>query len=104
MKPMHILMLASIVLITPAISHAQVAGTTVLGVSVAEMRQRLPWVGALSTQFLGNMFTTTKMNASERSMTSSSLQIRRCHTPSSMSAAFSAWRSTMSRSPFLNLS
>ena len=40
MKPMHILMLASIVLITPAISHAQVAGTTVLlGVSVAEMRE-----------------------------------------------------------------
>ena len=39
MKPTHILMLASIVLISPAVSHAQVAGTTVLGVSVAEMRE-----------------------------------------------------------------
>ena len=39
MKPMHIVMLAGIALITPAMSHAQVAGTTVLGVSVAEMRE-----------------------------------------------------------------
>ena len=39
MKPMHILMLASIALTAPAISHAQVAGTTLLGVSVAEMRE-----------------------------------------------------------------
>ena len=39
MKPMHILMLASIALAAPAISHAQVAGTTLLGVSVAEMRE-----------------------------------------------------------------
>ena len=38
MKPMHILMLAGIMLISPAVSHAQVAGTTLLGVSVAEMR------------------------------------------------------------------
>jgi sporulation protein YlmC with PRC-barrel domain len=39
MKPMHILMLASLAFTAPAISHAQVAGTTVLGVSVAEMRE-----------------------------------------------------------------
>ena len=38
MKPMHILMLASMALTAPTNSHAQVAGTTVLGVSVAEMR------------------------------------------------------------------
>jgi sporulation protein YlmC with PRC-barrel domain len=38
MKPIHILMLAGIILISPAASHAQVAGTTLLGVSVAEMR------------------------------------------------------------------
>jgi len=38
MKSMHILMLASIALTTPAISHAQVAGSTLIGVSVAEMR------------------------------------------------------------------
>ena len=39
MKPMHILMLAGIILISPAVSHAQVAGTTDFGVSVAEMRE-----------------------------------------------------------------
>jgi sporulation protein YlmC with PRC-barrel domain len=40
MKSMHILVLASIALTVPAISvsHAQVAGSTLLGVSVAEMR------------------------------------------------------------------
>jgi sporulation protein YlmC with PRC-barrel domain len=38
MKSMHILMLASIVLTAPTISHAQVAGSTLIGVSVAEMR------------------------------------------------------------------
>ena len=38
MKPIRILMLASIALAAPAISHAQVAGTTLLGVSVEEMR------------------------------------------------------------------
>src|SRR5215831_11206241 len=37
MKPLRILMLASFALIAPAVSHAQVAGTTLLGVSVAEM-------------------------------------------------------------------
>ena len=39
MEPTHILMFAGIILISPTVSHAQVAGTTVLGVSVAEMRQ-----------------------------------------------------------------
>ena len=39
MKPTHILMFAGIILISPTVSHAQVAGTTVLGVSVAEMRE-----------------------------------------------------------------
>jgi sporulation protein YlmC with PRC-barrel domain len=38
MKSMHILMLASIALTAPTISHAQVAGSTLVGVSVAEMR------------------------------------------------------------------
>ena len=39
MKPTHILMLAGIILISPTVSHAQVAGTTVLGVSVAELQE-----------------------------------------------------------------
>ena len=39
MKPMHILMLAGIVLISPAASHAQVAGTTLLGVTVTELQE-----------------------------------------------------------------
>ena len=38
MKPIRILMLASIAFAAPAISYAQVAGTTLLGVSVAEMK------------------------------------------------------------------
>ena len=38
MKSMHILMLASIALTAPTISHAQVAGSTLVGVSDAEMR------------------------------------------------------------------
>ena len=37
MKTMRILILASIALTAPATSHAQVAGTTLPGVSVAEM-------------------------------------------------------------------
>ena len=39
MKPMKFLMLAAIVLISPTISHAQVAGSTLLGVSVAELQE-----------------------------------------------------------------
>ena len=35
---MHILMLGSIALTAPTIAHAQVAGSTLIGVSVAEMR------------------------------------------------------------------
>ena len=38
MKPIRILMLAGIALTAPALSHAQVAGSTVIGVSVAELR------------------------------------------------------------------
>jgi hypothetical protein len=39
MKSIHILMLVNIALTAPAISHAQVAGSTVIGISVAEMRE-----------------------------------------------------------------
>ena len=39
MKPMHILVLAGTLLISPAASYAQVAGTTLLGVSVAELQE-----------------------------------------------------------------
>ena len=39
MKPMHILMLASMALTAPTISHAQVAGTTLLGVTVTELQE-----------------------------------------------------------------
>ena len=38
MKPMKFLLLAAIVLISPAISHAQVAGSTPLGVTVTELQ------------------------------------------------------------------
>jgi len=39
MKPMHILVLAGTVAISPASSHAQVAGTTLLGVTVTELQE-----------------------------------------------------------------
>jgi hypothetical protein len=38
MKTLHILMLATIALTAPVITHAQVAGSTLLGVSYAELR------------------------------------------------------------------
>ena len=38
MKPSYILILASIALTAPTMSHAQVAGSTLLGASVAELR------------------------------------------------------------------
>jgi sporulation protein YlmC with PRC-barrel domain len=38
MKTFHILMLATIALTAPVISHAQVAGSTLLGVTYAELR------------------------------------------------------------------
>jgi sporulation protein YlmC with PRC-barrel domain len=38
MKSIHILMFASIALTAPTISHAQVAGSTLVGVTVTEMR------------------------------------------------------------------
>jgi sporulation protein YlmC with PRC-barrel domain len=37
-KPMRILLLASIAFAAPAIAHAEVTGSTLLGVSVAELR------------------------------------------------------------------
>jgi hypothetical protein len=38
MKSIHIFMVATIALMAPTISHARVAGSTLIGVSVAEMR------------------------------------------------------------------
>lgn len=38
MKSIHILVLSSIALTAPSVSRAQVAGSTLIGVSVAEMR------------------------------------------------------------------
>ena len=38
MKPMKFLLLAALVLVSPAISHAQVAGSTPLGVTVTELQ------------------------------------------------------------------
>jgi sporulation protein YlmC with PRC-barrel domain len=38
MKSIHILMLAGMALTVPTVSHAQVAGSTLIGVSVTEMR------------------------------------------------------------------
>ena len=38
MKPMQFLLLAAFVLISPTISHAQVAGSTPLGVTVTELQ------------------------------------------------------------------
>ena len=52
MKPIGILMLAGIALTAPALSHAQVAGSTVIGVSVAELRDvTLGW--SAKRQILG---------------------------------------------------
>jgi sporulation protein YlmC with PRC-barrel domain len=52
MKPIRILMLAGIALTAPALSHAQVAGSTVIGVSVAELRDvTLGW--SAKRQILG---------------------------------------------------
>ena len=39
MKPTQFLILAAITLISPTISHAQVAGSTLLGVTVAELQE-----------------------------------------------------------------
>jgi sporulation protein YlmC with PRC-barrel domain len=52
MKSIHILMLAGIALTAPTISHAQVAGSTLIGASVAEMRDvSLGW--SAKRQILG---------------------------------------------------
>jgi len=59
MKSMHILILASIALTAPTISHAQVAGSTLLGVSVAEMRDvSLGW--SAKRQILGQQVFNDK--------------------------------------------
>lgn len=39
MKSIHILLLASIALTVPSVSRAQVAGSTVIGISIAEARE-----------------------------------------------------------------
>src|SRR5712672_3500853 len=53
MKPIRILILAGIALTAPPISYAQVAGSTVLGVSVAELRDvTLGW--SAKRQILGH--------------------------------------------------
>ena len=39
MKPSHLIVLAALAITVPAISHAQVAGTTLLGTSYAELRE-----------------------------------------------------------------
>jgi hypothetical protein len=52
MKSIHILVLASMALTAPTISRAQVAGSTVIGVSVAETREvSLGW--SAKRQILG---------------------------------------------------
>jgi PRC-barrel domain len=51
-KTTHMLLLASLAVTVPAVSHAQVAGTTLLGVSVAELRDvTLGW--SAKRQILG---------------------------------------------------
>ena len=52
MKLAHILMIASIAVAAPAVSHAQVAGSTMLGVSYGELREvTLGW--SAKRQILG---------------------------------------------------
>ena len=52
MKSIHILMLTSIALTAPTISHAQVAGSSLIGVTVTEMRDvSLGW--SAKRQILG---------------------------------------------------
>jgi len=52
MKSIHILMLTSIALTAPTISHAQVAGSSLIGVTVTEMREvSLGW--SAKRQILG---------------------------------------------------
>jgi sporulation protein YlmC with PRC-barrel domain len=52
MKSIHVLMLASIALTAPTVSHAQVAGSSLIGVTVTEMREvSLGW--SAKRQILG---------------------------------------------------
>jgi hypothetical protein len=80
MKLIPIFMFASIALTAPAISHAQVAGSTLIGVSVTEMRD-------VNVKSWGSPYLTTRMNGSDQSTTSSSRLTRRFPTPSSTQAA-----------------
>ena len=103
MKPTHILMFAGIILISPTVSHAQVAGTTVLGVSVAEMREvALGW--SVKHTILGQHVYNDK---NERVGTVDDIIV----TPDKaisyaivMPAAFSAWLNKMSPYPSLSSS
>ena len=52
MKPTHLIVLAGLAIAAPAISHAQVAGTTLLGASYTELRDvALGW--SAKRQILG---------------------------------------------------
>ena len=58
MKLSHFILLAGVTLTAPAISHAQVAGSTLLGVSVAELRDvTLGW--SAKRQILGQAVYNT---------------------------------------------
>lgn len=58
MKLSHFILLAGVTLTAPAISHAQVAGSTLLGVSVAELRDvTLGW--SAKRQILGQAVNNT---------------------------------------------
>ena len=70
MKPMHILVLAGVILISPAASHAQVAGTTSLGVTVTELQAVTKGWSVKRTILGATRLQRQKRNASERSMTS----------------------------------
>src|SRR4029453_7012237 len=100
MQPIHILMPAGIGLISPAASHAQVAGTTLLGVTVTELQEVTKGWSVKHTILGQPVYNDNK----ERVGTVDDLQKRQFHMPSSMPEAFSAWQNTMSPSPFLSLS
>jgi hypothetical protein len=61
MKSIHILLLATIALIVPSVSHAQVAASIILGISVARCA-RSPQVGAPDFKSWGSLFLTTRMS------------------------------------------
>ena len=103
MKPMHLLVLAGVILISPTGSHAQVAGTTSLGVTVTEL-QAVTKGWSVKRTILG----ATVYNEKKESVgTVDDIIVspdKAVSYASSMLAAFSAWRRTMSPYPFLSLS